>query len=532
MLLLIACVIILIVLYLTVKPLFYWPRKGVKQKNPFLLWIDNVRIIFQTVSAAELTSKVHNSFGNERYIGTCHYFQPLLFLRDPDLIKQLTVKDFEYFIDHSTFVADELDPLWTRNLLSLKGDDWKDMRATLSPSFTSSKMRAMFGLINECADNFVEFFKKDYHETIDVDLKDVFTRCTNDVIASTAFGVTCNSLVDRNNEFYLMGKEATNFSGIWRNFSFIIMFTFPKLADYFNIRMFSKPVNTFFTQLIKNNIEYREENGIVRPDMIHLLMEAQKGRLKHEEVKDQEIDTGFATIEESSIGKEDRPQKRNLTDDDITAQALIFFLAGSDSSSTLMCFAVYELTMNPDIQKRLQDEIDETLQQCEGDVTYEALLKMKYLDMVLSETLRKWPNTTTVDRACVKPYTIQPIHPEEQPVHLNKGDLLWIPMFALHRDPKFYPQPEKFNPERFNDENKANIRPYTYLPFGSGPRSCIGNRFALLEAKLIIFKLLANFDFIVIKKTARLLKISKKQFNLNSEQGFHVGFRLRKLKSQ
>lgn len=89
---------------------------------------------------------------------------------------------------------------------------------------------------------------------------------------------------------------------------------------------------------------------------------------------------------------------------------------------------------------------------------------------------RKWPAGIFTDRVCVRPYTIQPVEPDEKPLHLQKGDILWLPIFAMHRDPDYFPEPEKFDPERFSDENKDNIKPVSYIPFGSGPRNCIGKK--------------------------------------------------------
>ncbi|KAF2886705.1 hypothetical protein ILUMI_19468, partial [Ignelater luminosus] len=257
------------------------------------------------------------------------------------------------------------------------------MRATLSPSFTSSKMRAMFGLITECTEQFVHYFQNGDTKIATVEFKDAFTRFANDVIASTAFGITCDSLNDRENEFYIMGKEVTTFRGFWKNIKFLLLFIYPPLSKLLGINLFDKNVTEFFRRLVKTNIQFREKNGTVRPDMIHLLMEARKGRLRHEQ-SDGVIDTGFAVIEESNVGKEEKRQTKQLSDDDVTAQALIFFFAGFDTVSTLMCFAVYELAVNPDVQQKLREEVDETLKNCNGSLTYEALLKMKYMDMVIS----------------------------------------------------------------------------------------------------------------------------------------------------
>ncbi|XP_031354047.1 cytochrome P450 9e2-like isoform X2 [Photinus pyralis] len=488
-------------------------------------------MIVQANPMAENLKKSYDGFPGARFAGLYQLARPILVIRDPELIKQITVKDFDYFIDHSPLVPKDCEPLWEKNLLNLKGESWKEMRATLSPSFTSSKMKAMFNLMTECAERFVNYFRVEGSEdTVTVELKDTFTRFTNDVIASVSFGMDCDSLKERENEFYRMVKEAANFSfsGLCNNMKFVIMLLSPKLATFFGLHLFSNKVSTFFRNLVTGNMAERERNGIVRPDMIHLLMEARKGRLKHER-SNEIIDSGFAAIEESEIGKDENRQKLELSDDDVTAQSMIFFFAGFETVSTLMCFTAYELAVNPYIQERLREEVDNVLKDGNGILTHEGLMKMEYMDMVISEVLRKWPPAVGTDRMCVKPYTIHPEREGEKPVHLKKGDVVFMIMYGIQRDEKYFPDPDRFDPERFSKENRKNITPYSYMPFGAGPRSCIANRFALLETKLLIFNVLRYFEIVVVKKSVVPIKLSRKQLNLNAEGGFWFGLKPRKV---
>lgn len=491
--------------------------------------MENLKMILQLTPMADNFRLLYDGFPDARFAGMYQLSRPVLAIRDPELIKQITVKDFDHFVDHSQFVPEECEPLWGKNLFSLKGERWKEMRATLSPSFTSSKMKAMFNIMSECAERFINHFRAEgSQETVTVELKDVFTRYTNDVIASASFGIDCDSLKERENEFYQMGKEATSFTGFWKNIKFLIMMISPKLASFFGVRLFNNKVSAFFRNLVTGNMAARERDGIVRPDMIHLLMEARKGRLKHER-SNETIDSGFAVIEESEIGKEENRQKLQLSDDDVTAQALIFFFAGFETVSTLMCFTAYELAVNTFSQETLREEVDNVLKEGNGTLTYEGLMKMEYMDMVISETLRKWPTAVGSDRLCVKPYTIQPEREDEKPVHLNKGDVIIMVMYGMQLDEKYFPDPDRFDPERFSKENRTNITPYSYLPFGAGPRSCIGNRFALLEIKILLFNILRYFEIVVVKKSVVPIKLARKQMNLNAEGGFWFGLKPRKV---
>jgi cytochrome P450 family 9 len=137
-----------------------------------------------------------------------------------------------------------------------------------------------------------------------------------------------------------------------------------------------------------------------------------------------------------------------------------------------LSFVAYELALNPDIQKRLYEEVVDVNRQLNGGpLTYDALQKMSYMDMVISEGLRKWPPAVVTDRVSTRNCTLQV---DDKTIKLEKGVNFWIPIYPIHHDAKYYPNPEKFDPERFSDENKHNIVPYSYLPFGIGPRNCIG----------------------------------------------------------
>lgn len=289
------------------------------------------------------------------------------------------------------------------------------------------------------------------------------------------------------------------------------------------MKMFSKESSTFFTDIISQTIKMREEKNIVRPDMINLLLEVRKGIVK----KDDEsvTDTGFAVVEESQHISKTPKKHRELTDTDITAQAIIFFLAGFDTVSSAMSNCCYELAINPEAQDKLREEIKSVLAENNGEISYETTLKMEYLDMVVSETLRKYPGLSSTDRICVKSYTIEPKTPDEEPVHLKPGDMVFFPNFSVLRDPKYYPDPDKFIPERFSEENRSKIVPYTYIPFGIGPRACIGTRFALLEVKTILIRLLSKFEVVPVEKTKIPMAFNRSTLSVVSDNGYPLALK-------
>lgn len=216
------------------------------------------------------------------------------------------------------------------------------------------------------------------------------------------------------------------------------------------MELFDASITNYFRYLVLDALKYRKENNIRRADMINLLMEAR------------------------GLFPSDSPKShsRNWTDTEMIAQCFIFFFAGFETVSTLICFAAQELMENPQVQEKVYQEIADFNERLEGkQVTYEALQGMKYLDMVISETLRKWPGAVSLDRMCTKDFVFEA---DGKRIEIKRGQTIIIPVVGLHHDPQYFPNPEKFDPERFSSENKDNITPFTYMPFGEGPRICIG----------------------------------------------------------
>lgn len=139
----------------------------------------------------------------------------------------------------------------------------------------------------------------------------------------------------------------------------------------------------------------------------------------------------------------------------------IFFLGGFETSSSLSVFAMYELALNPEIQEKLRSEIRCGLEENNGKLTYDMLFGFKYLDMVVNETLRKYPPAFIITRNSTKEFKI-PGMEMTIPAHTDIN----ISVLSIHRDPDYYPNPDEFDPERFTLENVRNRKPFTFIPFG------------------------------------------------------------------
>ena len=182
-------------------------------------------------------------------------------------------------------------------------------------------------------------------------------------------------------------------------------------------------------------------------------------------------------------------QQLGVTEKTAVAQSLIFLFAGFDTIATTMTMLCYQLAMNPDKQEKLAEEIDGFWADSDsGKIDYDKLGELPYLSACISETLRITPPFVRSERVCEKDWK----H-EESGLVIKKGTVVMIPAHAIHNNEKYWPEPEKFIPERFLPENKDNINQYAYLPFGAGPRNCMGTRFAKQEMVLVMGKVLKEF---------------------------------------
>jgi len=498
----IAVVLIMSVWYYCVDKYSFWKEKGVKFKKPTFPFGNMRDIILLRKPLAEVIKKLYDEFPEEPYVGIYQFLSPLLLIRDPELIKHVMVKDFSYFQDRRRKAIDEeTDPLGV-HLLLLKGTKWRIVRSKLTPTFTSGKMKMMFSLMTECAEQLKQYVDKPARNGDILEMKEVMARFTTDVIGSCAFGLNCNSFTDSNSEFRVMGKRVFEPSvalNLRRRLRTLPPFLL-KLLKLFHVRVHPQEMINFFMGVVKDTIDYREMNNVVRNDFLQLLIQLKnKGKIEDEgDIKSEHVQDVTA----------DKEMEENVefTDSLIAAQAFLFFAAGFETSSTALSFCLLELAINPEIQQCLTIEIDTTLEKCKGPITYDAIQSMSYLDKVVNETLRKHPPAPATIRVVTKPYVIPGTS-----VHLDVGVPILIPIIGLHHDPKYFPDPEVFNPENFNDELKANRPNNSYLPFGDGPRNCIGMRFGLLQVKVGLIFLLSNYNFSVCEKTQLPVKLEPRQ---------------------
>lgn len=232
-------------------------------------------------SFADVMLNFYKQFPDQRFFGLYEFLHPVYVVRDPELVKQITITDFEHFVNHQGNFEYERGSLIARTLFFDKGQHWKDMRSILSPAFTGNKMRLMFGLVNDSSKQFMKSMNADAEKSprgTDYECKDLFSRFACNVIATCAFGLNVDALANREDDFFLAGKNVTNFDG-WQGIKFLLFDSVPQLMRLFRVKFFEQRIADYFRSVVNSTVSYREKNNVFRPDMIHLLMQARQGTL-------------------------------------------------------------------------------------------------------------------------------------------------------------------------------------------------------------------------------------------------------------
>ncbi|XP_025265760.1 cytochrome P450 6k1 isoform X3 [Camponotus floridanus] len=450
-------------LYMTRK-FKYWKKRGIEEIFPPTPFLGNfTECLLLKKAPAYFLKELYDQAKGLPYIGFYVLDKPFLLVRDRELIKNILIKDFNIFYDRYNIAYPD-DQLGCNNLFFIRNPVWKMLRMKLTPFFTSGKLKKMFELMLNCGNHlssYIESLKEGEGETIEV--KELSAKFTTDVIGSTAYGLDVNSFNDPNTEFRKYGKMIFQYNTI-RGLEMLAVFFLPTIMRLAQIKVFGKEPTSFLRKVFWETLNHRMESGIKRIDLIDILLELKK--------------------------------TNEFDGDNLLAQAASFFSAGSETTSTTMAFSLYELALQPDLQNTVRKEIVEALDKSDGKITYDLIMTLTYLDMVISETLRMYPSLGYINRMPNEAYKV----PNSDLV-IEKGTPVYIPMLGLHYDPEYFPNPDKFDPERFNEENKRNRPACVYFPFGEGPHNCIGIRLALLKIKLALIIILSKCEVRPCEKT-------------------------------
>ncbi|XP_025106014.1 cytochrome P450 3A24-like isoform X3 [Pomacea canaliculata] len=420
---------------------------------------------------------------------------PVILTTDLDIVKEVFLKDFTNFTNRGE-VSKRAKPYPMNFSLAFAEDDtWRRLRHTMTPTFSTGKLRLMDPYISRCCEGLSHFLQRLTEKGELVDVKRVFGAYTIDVIAGTAFGLETDFLKNENDAFLHaamnMIRKSSTF-GFLEGISMIFPFLRPVFSFFWRT---SFSAGKDLAQIIENLLQDRRKNGAnVKVDFLQLMLDAEAS--------------------EAEVAA--RPQDKHMTKVEIIAQGITILLGGYDTTATTLQYMVYLLALNPDTQEKLYNEIIAAI----GDAppTYENVMDIKYLDNTLRETLRCFPPAVMVARQAAETRTIKG-------VVIPAGRGIAVNIYGVMQDEDIFPEHHKFIPERFDDENISTL--LRELAFGAGPRQCIGMRLALYEAKMAAVTIIRRFKFIKVPETIETISFKKSSVLSSPIKPILVGAELR-----
>ncbi len=367
---------------------------------------------------------------------------------NPRLIQYVLQQKHRNF-QKSKLQAEELAHFIGHGLLTSNGAYRLKQRRLIQPGFHRRRLAGLLTIMLREIDTYLELFDKRVAKDKAFNMSDEMRHLT--------FNIVVKSLFSSDVEKSALEKLSKNFHLIQTFLS--KQFRQPYLRNWFKIsgeRRKTEIIARHLQQNVLDIIQQRQQDQEKHDDLLHMLLETR-------------YDNG-----------------EGMTDKQILDEALILIIAGHETSANALAWGWYLLCQHPEVVASTREEIAKIIGK--GEPTYELLPKFEYLEQVIQEILRLYPPAWILERA--------PVEDDEfEGIHLPKNRIVGMDIYRLHRDPSYWTAPDTFNPSRFSKEEAKKRPAFTYLPFGGGPRLCIGNNFAMMEMKLILIRMLQRYDF-------------------------------------
>ncbi|XP_077618505.1 cytochrome P450 4V2 isoform X1 [Crocuta crocuta] len=362
-----------------------------------------------------------------------------------------------------------LEPWLGLGLLTSTGNKWRSRRKLLTPTFHFTILEDFLDVMNEQANVLVNKLEKHVNQEA-FNCFFYITLCALDIICETAMGKNIGAQSNGDSEYvqavYRMSDlvhRRMKMPWLWLDFLFLMHKA--GWEHRRNLKILHNFTNTVISERakeLKRNEEHRSGDEDSSPsknkrkaflDLLLNVTDDEGNKLSHEEIRE-EVDT--------------------------------FMFEGHDTTAAAINWSLYLLGSYPEVQKQVDSELEEVFGKSDRPATVEDLKKLRYLECVIKESLRLFPSVPLFARNLTE-------NCEVAGYKIVKGVQAIIVPYALHRDPRYFPNPEEFQPERFFPENLQGRHPYAYVPFSAGPRNCIGQRFAIMEEKVILSCILRHF---------------------------------------
>ncbi len=367
---------------------------------------------------------------------------------NPQLIQYILQKNHRNF-QKSELQVEQLAHFIGNGLLTSNGDYWLQQRRLIQPGFHRKKLAGLVQIMLLEIDSYLNQLEKRQQQEATFRMHQEMTELTFSIVAKALFSTDV---------------EKSALHQLSDNFNRIQAFMSRQYRQLYLKRWF-KLSGTFS--------KYERIAEDLRQIVLDIIRRRKESQEQHEDLLDMLLQTRY---EDSGAG---------MTDQQLLDESLILILAGHETSANALAWGWYLLGQHPEIVETIRSEIEVNIGK--GAPTFENLQKFEYLEQVVQEIMRLYPPAWILERIPIK-------DDEFEGIRLPKNRIIGMDIYRVHRDPQYWPEPEKFDPSRFTKEAIKKRPAFAYLPFGGGPRLCIGSNFAMMEMKLTLIRMLQRFD--------------------------------------
>lgn len=371
---------------------------------------------------------------------------------EPSFVQHFMQKNHRNY-RKSLVQTEKLGHFLGNGLLTSDGDYWLQQRRLIQPGFHRKRLAALVGIIDQTIEQFAKEFQQDCKDKKPID---IYPK-----MMEAAFRIVINSLFSTNTSEEELEKVSTNITEIQE--FFIRQIRMPFMNPWFKLS----------GQLAKAERKATETNYV----LLDLIKERRESGKKVDDLLQMLLDVRY-----ENTGK-------GMTDQQILEEAVVLFVAGHETTANALAWTWYLLSQHPESVARIREELNTVL----GDAVpkFEDLPKLEYMAQVIQESMRIYPPAWLTDRVSIE-------DDEINGYYIPKNTMMVAYIHGIHHSPDLWEKPELFLPERFAKENHKARHSFAYMPFGGGPRLCIGNNFALMEMQLVLARMIRQFDFSTI----------------------------------
>ncbi len=374
-------------------------------------------------------------------------FKKIFIISNPDVFQHILQSNQKNYKKSPAY--NQLKLALGNGLVTSEGDFWRKQRRLAQPAFHKQKLLGLFEMMVDVSERYIEDLRQKCQKTQELNVALEMMKVTADIVLKTLFHTDNQS---DEQDLYDTMASTQEYILYCIHYPLRIPWTFVNGQR----RKFFKELGKF-DDLMQGMINQRRSNDAPPMDLLTMLIETK------------DADTG-----------------EGMSDRQLRDEAMTIYAAGHETSANALSWSLYLLAQHPDILKRLREEIAQVL----GDrsPSFEDLRNLQYTKQVIEESMRLYPPAWTVGREAL-------VEDEIAGQAIPKKAILFMSIYALHRHPDLWENPDQFDPDRFAPDLAKERSRWHYLPFGAGPRMCIGNNFAMMEMQILLAMLVRQFDF-------------------------------------